>query len=69
MKKIFAKGLGVAALVVSSVANAAVDLSGLWAEVDFSSVSTSVVAIGVTAVGIAVALKAISLAKRAVSKA
>ncbi|MFA0062669.1 phage coat protein [Vibrio breoganii] len=56
-------------LVVASQANAAVDLTTLWAEVDFSTVATNVVAIGVTAVGIAVALKAISLAKRAVSKA
>jgi len=53
----------------ASAANAAVDLSTLWAEVDFSSVATNVVSIGVVAVGIAVALKAISLAKRAVSKA
>ncbi len=69
MKKVFVKGLGVVALVGASSANAAVDLTQLWAEVDFSGVATNVVAIGVTAVGIAVALKAISLAKRAVSKA
>lgn len=57
------------ALLGSASSQAAVDLTTLWAEVDFTGVATNVVAIGVTAVGIAVALKAISLAKRAVSKA
>lgn len=66
MKKLL---VGAVALVSSAASQAAVDLTTLWAEVDFSGVATNVVAIGVTAVGIAVALKAISLAKRAVSKA
>lgn len=61
--------IALSALVASASSHAAVDLTTLWAEVDFSGVATNVVAIGVTAVGIAVALKAISLAKRAVSKA
>ncbi|KJY82422.1 hypothetical protein TW81_13495 [Vibrio galatheae] len=61
--------VGAVALGMSAASNAAVDLSTLWAEVDLSSVATSVLAIGVTAVGISVALKGISLAKRAVSKA
>lgn len=63
------KLVALGALVASASSQAAVDLTTLWAEVDFTSVSTNVLAIGVTAVGIAVALKAISLAKRAVGKA
>ncbi len=63
------KLIALGALVASATSQAAVDTSTIWSEIDLSGVATNVVAVGVVAVGIAVALKAISLAKRAVSKA
>ncbi|WP_264876295.1 phage coat protein [Vibrio agarivorans] len=68
MKKELVTGAALSASFMS-LPSFAVDFSSIFDAIDLSTVATSVIAVGVTAVGIAVALKAITLAKRAVGKA
>jgi hypothetical protein len=68
--KLTKRVMGVSALVtglVSTSANAAaIDLSALTAEIDFSSVSTAVLAVAAALAGIYITWKAASLVLRAI---
>ncbi|MDR2924451.1 MAG: hypothetical protein LBU76_00575 [Azoarcus sp.] len=64
----FLKNVGfiAASLLLAPVAFAAVDLSSLTSEVDFSSVGTAVLAVAATLAGIYITWKAAGLVLRAI---